>query len=104
MKNQEYSRMSYSSLEFREEAQAGEGNVRVLREVRVLTARGPMISPREGMDREEKSCPEGWLGISKGGPVGVPGGGRRPREPGALRPTEEGGGKGPEVMLLGQWM
>lgn len=58
MKNQEHSCVSSSSLELKGESQAGEGNIRVLRNVMVFRARDQMRSPREGVDREEKSCPE----------------------------------------------
>lgn len=60
-----------------------------------------MRSPREGVDREEKSCPERWSGMGKGGPRGCQEEGET-RRAGALRPAEEGGDEGPEMLWLGR--
>lgn len=60
-----------------------------------------MRSPREGVDREEKSCPERWSGMGKGDPQGCQEEGET-RRAGALRPAEEGGDEGPEMLWLGR--
>lgn len=97
VKNQEHSCVSSSSFELRGEIQAGDGNIRVLRKAMVFRARDQMRSPREGVDREERSCSERRSGNSKGwgcglggvaGWVGVGAGGGRTW---SLRPAEEGG-------------